>query len=133
MSCLNWTDLLCNEQSGSGFWGQNWVKFPILDNKLALKEASHGFADHFEVPIFDKQTGSMLEIMKRKTASLILLRIQLECTEVGLVLGTKLGVKLRQNGANFKETLRMNAQKFRAKVGHSQKTNLPSFLLYREI
>ena len=29
--------------------------------------------------------------------------------------------------------LRMNAQKFRAKVGHSQKTNLPSFLLYREI
>ena len=29
--------------------------------------------------------------------------------------------------------LRMNAQKFRTKVGHSQKTNLPSFLLYREI
>ena len=29
--------------------------------------------------------------------------------------------------------LRMNAQKFRAKVGHSQKTNLPPFLLYREI
>ena len=30
-------------------------------------------------------------------------------------------------------SLRINAQKFRAKVGHSQKTNLPSFLLYREI
>ena len=33
----------------------------------------------------------------------------------------------------IKRVLRMNAQKFRAKVGHSQTTNLPSFLLYREI
>ena len=42
-----------------------------------------------------------------------------------------------ENNKNLKRErsiqLRMNAQKFRARVGHSQKTNLPSFSLYREI
>ena len=43
------------------------------------------------------------------------------------------GPQLVVEGLGRLRMLRMNAQKFRAKVGHSQKTNLPSFLLYREI
>ena len=49
---------------------------------------------------------------------------------------TSLSEEMRNSFNNLQgemTKLRMNAQKFRAKVGHSQKTNLPSFLLFREI
>ena len=53
-------------------------RFFIYKWALCLNEVDNGFADPFE---------------------------DTECMEVGLVWGTKLGVKLWQNCADFKETL----------------------------